>query len=161
MRVDSDHRVRHLPRPVSVCLLRLRTYGRTDALILAASLGVYALNEFIAKPLLLGCAAGGEAGPSAISAIALLLKNHFNDFLGGVAFLAYVNLLFALVKPGRMITRAAPALALIFCCALFWECAAPLFVPDSVGDPLDLLAYLLGGTLYCLIRCRKPAPANS
>lgn len=161
MRVDHDHRVRHLPRPVYVCLLRLRTYGRADALVLAVSLGVYALNELVAKPLLLGHAAGSGIEPGAAAAIALLLKNHFNDFLGGVAFLAYVNLLFALVKPDRMIRRAAPALALILCCALFWEYAAPLFVPDSIGDPLDLLAYLLGGALYCLIRCRKHAPSNS
>ena len=148
MRVDHDHRVRHLPRPVYVCLLRLRTYGRADALVLAVS-------------LLLGHAAGSGIEPGAATAIALLLKNHFNDFLGGVAFLAYVNLLFALVKPDRMIRRAAPALALILCCALFWEYAAPLFVPGSIGDPLDLLAYLLGGALYCLIRCRKHASSNS
>lgn len=106
--MDHDHRVRHLPRPVYVCLLRLRTYGRADALVLAVSLGVYALNELVAKPLLLGHAAGSGIEPGAAAAIALLLKNHFNDFLGGVAFLAYVNLLFALVKPDRMIRRAAP-----------------------------------------------------
>ena len=96
---------------------------------------------------------------------ASLFKNHVNDFIGGIAFLAYTNVLLALVKPDKMIKSPLVALAFIFGCGLFWECAAPLFVPGSVGDPLDLASYVLGGCAYWTIKhlaakCRRDAAAE-
>ena len=83
---------------------------------------------------------------------AVLFKNYFNDILAGIAFMAYVNPLLALVKPSKMIKSPLVTLVFIFCCGLFWECAAPLFVSDSVGDPLDLASYVLGGCAYWTIK---------
>ena len=52
-----------------------------------------------------------------------------------------------LLSAGRLppLTRVLPAAAFLLCCGLFWEYVAPLLVSGSVSDPLDLLAYLVGG----------------
>ena len=96
---------------------------------------------------------------------ASLFKNHVNDFIGGIAFLAYTNVLLALVKPDKMIKSPLVTLAFIFCCGLFWECVAPLLVPGSIGDPLDLASYVLGGCAYwttkhLAAKCHRDATAE-
>lgn len=92
--------------------------------------------------------------------LSLLVHNHLNDFLGGIAFLGYTNLLLDLVRPCARICKLPFCLGYIFLCGLFWEYLAPAFVPNSIGDPLDLIAYTCGGgTYWCLaqlMRIRKP-----
>ena len=83
----------------------------------------------------------------------LLVHNHLNDFLGGIACLGYTNLLLDLVRPSIRIRKLPVCLAYIFACGLFWEYLAPSFVPGSVGDPLDLIAYVCGSAAYwCIAR---------
>lgn len=68
--------------------------------------------------------------------------------------MAYTNILIDVIKPEVRFTRLKACLIFIFLCGLFWELAAPLFVEGSVGDPLDLLAYLIGAFVYWALAYR-------
>ena len=143
---------------------------RFDVAVFFAALGLFALNSYVIKPFLLGVpyleGAGGIGSGEAYwpldasSGIGLWLANlmvcHCNDLLGGLAFMAYLNALFDLVRPGLRITGPVLNGACMLCCGLFWEYAAPLFVTGSVSDPLDLIAYVVGGLAYwCLDLARR------
>ena len=156
-------------------VLRLKKYGAFDACLLVAALALFAVNEHLVKPVALGAVladgmfAGNEALAAGFSFMKAVVLGHLNDFLGGIAFLAYTNLLIALVQPRYRIRRFYVAMIFIFCCGLFWEYAAPLFVPDSVSDLWDVLAYCLGGAAYWAItkmwgavwRRKKSTPGES
>ncbi|MFD0703711.1 hypothetical protein [Slackia equolifaciens] len=138
-------------------VLRLKKYGALDACLFVAALALFAVNEHLIKPAVLGAASASgslaEGGSAAgFSFAELIILGHFNDFLGGLAFMAYTNLLISLVEPRFRIRNPFIGVAYIFCCGLFWEYAAPLFVPDSVSDPWDVLAYSLGSVAYWVVR---------
>lgn len=123
-----------------------------DTSVLAICFVLFEANEYLVKPWH-SSSDGGLMG--------YLIQCHANDVLGGIAFLAYSNLLIDLVKPDVRFKRLPTVLVFIFLCGLFWEIAAPAFVAESVGDPIDLLAYMLGGCLYWLLNTavskgRKP-----
>ena len=44
------------------------------------------------------------------------------------------------------------AAACVLLCALVWEVLAPLWKPEAVGDPWDLLAYQAGGLVWLAVR---------
>ena len=143
LRFDFDYCAGNRSWPMDFLLLRLKRYGAFDACLLIGALVLFAINEHAIKPVVSGAelAAG-------YSFAKLLLLGYFNDFLGGVAFLAYTNLLLALVRPRWMIRRLPVAVVYIFLCGLFWEYVAPLVVPDSVSDPWDVFAYCVGAVAY-------------
>ena len=62
--------------------------------------------------------------------------------------MAYTNLLISLVRPEVRFKKLAVIAVYIFLCGLFWEGVAPQFIANSVGDPLDILSYLIGAVLY-------------
>lgn len=141
-------------------VLRLKKYGAIDAGLFVGALALFAANEYLIKPVVLGAVSVGglpaDGGPAAgLSFVELIILGHFNDFLGGLAFMAYTNLFISLVEPRFRIRNPFIGVAYIFCCGLFWEYAAPLFVPDSVSDPWDVLAYCLGGAAYWAIMAVK------
>lgn len=111
---------------------------RFDAFILALGLGLFVVNAYLVKPIL-------NDGDGVVY---LFFANYANDVLGGLAFLAYTNLLFDLVKKKYRIVRVKVGLGYIFLCGLVWECVTPLFVGRSVSDWIDILAYLAGASLY-------------
>ena len=80
-------------------------------------------------------------------AVHLFFAGYFNDLLAGTLILAIVNLL---LVPARLppLDRPLPATAFILLCGCFWEFVTPLYRPESVCDPLDLLAYLAGAWVY-------------
>ncbi|MCH4181160.1 MAG: hypothetical protein PHR15_01360 [Atopobiaceae bacterium] len=102
-------------------------------------MGAYLANNVVLKAALAGTAAGW------------LMSGHANDYLAGVAFLAYTNLLFDAVRPSHRIVRPLTCGAYILGCGLVWEYVVPLLIAHSISDPWDLLAYLLGGMTYWLI----------
>lgn len=65
--------------------------------------------------------------------------------------MAYTDLLLDLVKPDMRFKRLVPTLVFMLICGIFWEGVAPMFVPGSTGDALDVLAYLLGACWYLLL----------
>lgn len=116
--------------------MRLRQVHPSDLVLLLTGFALFFLNDLVLKALL------------SETAVGWLFKNHFNDVLAGLAFLAYTNVLISLFRPKWRFVRLAIIVPYIFACGLFWEYAAPLFVNDSVGDPWDLLAYVVGGLAY-------------
>jgi len=84
-------------------------------------------------------------------------RGHFNDLMAGVLFPAYVNLMLA-VMGLRMHGWIMPLLFTL-AAGIFWEYVTPLYRPQSVSDPWDVAAYLLGALNYCaataLIRRRR------
>ena len=82
--------------------------------------------------------------------LAYLLRCHANDFLGGAAFLAYMNLVLSWYRTGpRRVRRYRTVFAVACLCSLCWEGIAPL-IKTSTADWWDCLAYLLGATAYWL-----------
>ena len=110
---------------------------KTELLIIAGTLLLYSLNRFT---LVFSFLPLGFAG------------NHLNDLLGGVFILGFTNLILSFSRYQFRIDSWVKALVLSLSCALVWELAAPLFVPWSVGDPLDVIAYVAGGLVYLLIK---------
>ncbi|HEX5708643.1 MAG TPA: hypothetical protein VFX96_15170 [Pyrinomonadaceae bacterium] len=97
------------------------------------SVALYALNRWVVKPRL----ATGEH----------FLRSHFNDLLVIPCALPPLLLLHRLVGIRR--TDAPPQggeIALhLFIWSLFFEVAAPLFVPSARADAWDVAAYCAGG----------------
>ena len=95
-----------------------------------AIMGLYALNRFVLLP-------------RADGLLHRLLSGYFADFLAGGMMIV---LLFAAL---HLAHRKPPSpwhcLALALVCGLFWEYITPLYLPQSVSDPWDILAVLLGG----------------
>ena len=141
-RAEGAHAPAHLREARSNILASWRTLA-FDACVLAACCILFYSNNLMLKQVI---------APDA-SLPSLLVHNHLNDFLGGIAFLGYTNLLLGLVRPSARFRKLPVCLAYIFACGLFWEYLAPFFVPGSVGDPLDLIAYVCGSAAYwCIAR---------
>ena len=122
------------------------TYRARRRLDLALCLGVglfYLLNVCVLR----GCV-GGAPG--------WFLACYANDVVAGLAICAWLDLLLSLgrLPPADSWRVTVPFLLL---CALVWEVLAPLWKPEAVGDPWDLLAYQAGGLLW-LALCRRLPP---
>ena len=76
----------------------------------------------------------------------LFLINYFNDFLAGILFPAYVNILLAFY--GRRMKGWLIPLIIILIAGLFWEYVTPLY-HQCVSDPKDIVAYMSGTLIYC------------
>lgn len=141
---------------LKACLSELRCNikrsGRNivfDAIVLFACFVLFESNNLFLKPWI---------STFDLGTIDYLMQCHANDFLGGLAFLAYTNLLIDIVKPEVRFKSFKTILVYIFLCGTFWEYIAPVFIANSVGDPYDLLAYAIGGTLYFVLNalfCRS------
>ena len=79
------------------------------------------------------------------------LACYANDVVAGLAICAWLDLLLSLgrLPPVGSWRAAAPFLLL---CALVWEVLAPLWKPEAVEDPWDLLAYQAGGLVWLTVR---------
>lgn len=91
---------------------------------------LYLLNRFVFLPRV-----GGW--------VRMVLSGYWADVLAGA-------LMVLLLCGGLLVLRRPPlspvaATVFLLLCGLFWEGITPLYLPRSVRDPLDLLAYWLGG----------------
>ena len=80
----------------------------------------------------------------------IILKNHFNDFLGGIVFLSYVNIMISFSKYA-LATEIPSVLFYASLCSFAWEFIAPQISEKSTGDWLDVLAYFSGAFLYLIV----------
>ena len=78
------------------------------------------------------------------------LRCYFNDLIGSITFMALTNIIL-LILGFREIVKPVYIEALLLGAGLFWEYVTPLFRRDTVSDPYDILAYLLGGIMYSLV----------
>lgn len=106
----------------------------------AIFLTIYVINRFFIK----------SVAPDNI--VGDIIRFHFNDYLGGIVFLAYINGLISCLHTS--IKRIESFKNCVLCgivCSFFWEGLAPLFLPYSTADIRDCLAYVLGSITYWLI----------
>ena len=126
--------------------LRLDKKQRGDLLFFAVPFALYAVNECIKYRVSMPIAG-------------YLLRCHFNDYLGGVSFAAYVNLVLSASRfRHKRLRRPLHFILLGIACSLCWEVAAPLFLPYSTGDLWDGAAYLAGMLTYYFFSERKDFP---
>lgn len=110
---------------------------KKNILTAAVTFGMYLLNRTFRSYLPEG-------------ALRYFLFCYFNDIVGSVTFMSLVNILLTLLGFQR-ITKLVYIEVLLLGAGLFWEYAAPLFRSDTFSDPIDLLAYLLGGMIYHIV----------
>ena len=113
---------------------------KQNIVFLICSACLYCLNRFLLKKIV------------QTPVVGYLLKCHFNDFLAGIAFLAYVNLLLSLSKYRcKVITTFPKGISISLACGVLWEFIFPLLFPHGTSDYLDIIAYILGGIVYILL----------
>ena len=79
----------------------------------------------------------------------LFMCGYFNDIIGSITFLAYVNLV--LSTRNLSMEKLWQIELMMLGCGFFWEVITPLFRKSTVSDFWDGVAYLFGGFLYWLI----------
>ena len=118
----------------------MKQHRTKDGYILAAAFLVYLVNRFCLKESI------------DIPILRYILRCHFNDFLAGILFLAYINLLLSFSKFSHIRVQSLPAAAAIMgLCGIAWEYVLPLLHGRGTCDPWDILAYICGGIAYTLI----------
>lgn len=110
---------------------------------------LYALNRFYLKNVIV------------IPAISYILKCHFNDFLGGIFIIAYINLILEHSNYRHYrVDTVSMAVTITIICGIFWEYVAPFFLHQGVSDVYDVIAYVLGGITYLLLWRVVPVKIN-
>jgi hypothetical protein len=108
---------------------------KTDVLIFVIVIVLHTINQLIKTHV-------------DIEPIGYLLRNHFNDFLAGIAILAYINLVLSSSKWDVRIENPLIILIIGFLCGMFWEFVVPIFKKNSVSDWWDVLSYMVGAEAY-------------
>lgn len=112
-----------------------------DLLVFLLAMGAYTINRFILKKWVV------------IPMVAYILKCHFNDFCGSLAFLAYVNIVLSHSKyPDVQLQKYGSIFLVSIGISFCWEGIAPLISQKSTADWLDVLSYVLGGVAYWRIK---------
>jgi len=81
--------------------------------------------------------------------LTIIFNNHFNDFLGGILILAYINICLSFIN--KEIKSLIYLIATILLISFVWEYLAIFIKPHSVFDYLDIFAYIFGSIVYWLI----------
>ncbi len=110
---------------------------KKEIIIALVSLGIYFLN-------------GALKSYINIPVVDYLCKNHLNDFLGGIVFCAYTNIVI-MISHRRAMHRLKFIIPYITICGICWEYIFPLFLSQSTSDFWDVISYALGGFVYYLL----------
>ena len=78
---------------------------------------------------------------------------YFNDFMASMFLLAYSNIL--LGTEDKRLGSIKYILPFCLCAGCIWEFLAPIIKRGSVTDPCDIIAYLLGGSMYWIIEKKR------
>lgn len=81
----------------------------------------------------------------------LFFRFYFNDMLGGILIVTYSNVILQFSNYKDALMKLHNILIFTLVVGLFWEYFTPLYYRVSVSDPLDVVAYMLGGVIYYLI----------
>lgn len=82
----------------------------------------------------------------------MVCYSYFNDTVGAAGFAAYTDLIFSFYAKKFVPHISFPKTAvLMLICGIIWEYAVPFFRKDTVSDPLDMIAYIVGGIIYQLV----------
>lgn len=74
---------------------------------------------------------------------------YFNDLICPVLFLSYINILTMSVN--KEVRKLWVILVICILSGLFWELKFPMLKHEAVSDPYDILFYIFGGLIYCII----------
>lgn len=81
--------------------------------------------------------------------VSYILKCHFNDWIGGICIIAYVNIVLANSKYSHCRIQKIGSVALCgLMCGILWEYVFPVFYHRGVSDLGDVIAYVIGGMTY-------------
>ncbi len=118
--------------------MRLNKKQKKDLLFFIVPLLLFQVNELIKADV-------------QIPVLGYLLRCHFNDYLGGISFAAYLNLVLSLSNWTTFrLTKIWHFLIAGLLCGICWEVITPLFMQSSTGDVWDVAAYILGMLTYWL-----------
>lgn len=79
-----------------------------------------------------------------------ILDNHFNDYIGGCIFVAYINIVLSYSKYS-LLNKWWHYLIIFIVCSFTWEIITPLIKKDSVCDIFDIVAYGIGVLTYIFL----------
>lgn len=81
-----------------------------------------------------------------------VLRYHFNDYLAGIVFLAYLNIILGIsVYKEYSVVRWDLVILTGIIIGIFWEFITPMYKSDSTSDIIDVFCYILGAISYKLI----------
>ena len=84
--------------------------------------------------------------------VTYLLKSHFNDWLGGIFVIAYINGILNVSRYKKyQVTTLNMAVLITIVCGIVWECVIPYFFHHGVSDLYDVIAYVIGGVTYIFL----------
>ena len=116
--------------------MRLNKKQKKDLLLFIVPLLLFQVNELFKADV-------------QIPVLGYLLRYHFNDYLGGVSFAAYLNFILSLSNwTSFQLTKIHHFLIAGLLCGICWEIITPLFMQSSTGDVWDVVAYILGMLTY-------------
>lgn len=78
--------------------------------------------------------------------------SYFDDVLAGVFAPSVANAVLAFSKYRFRFSTLFHIMLLEAVCMFIWEGIAPVFIPWSIRDPWDCLAYSAGGLLYMALK---------
>lgn len=91
-----------------------------------------------------------------IPILGYLCNCHLNDYIGGIVFCIYLNMLLVFCRR-KPVTLLSHLCIIMICVSLLWEYLFPLILPYSTSDILDVAAYMLGTFTYYM--CIRKVPA--
>ncbi|KMY43370.1 hypothetical protein AC622_03120 [Bacillus sp. FJAT-27916] len=116
--------------------MRLNRKQKKDLLFFIVPLILFQVNELIKADV-------------QIPVLGYVLRCHFNDYLGGISFAAYLNFILSLSNwTSFQLTKIQHFLIAGLLCGICWELITPLFIQSSTGDFWDVIAYILGMLTY-------------
>ena len=104
---------------------------KTNHIIIIFSIILYILNKI------------------SLSKYSLFMSGYFNDILAGILLIAFTNLMFGFIN--KSIYKFVHIEIYLFAVGIFWEYITPLYKTSSISDPIDILAYMVGGFIYWII----------
>ena len=116
---------------------QIRKSKKQNVIILLCCACLYCLNRFWLKKAI------------QLPVIGYVLRCHFNDFLAGIAILAYINVLLSISKyHEKLVATYSKGFIISFLCGLIWEYFLPMFFSHGTSDFVDVISYVLGGITY-------------
>lgn len=116
--------------------MRLNKKQKKDLMFFIVPLILFQVNELIKADV-------------QIPVLGYVLRCHFNDYLGGISFAAYLNFILSLSNwTSFQLTKIQHFLIAGLLCGICWELITPLFIQSSTGDFWDVIAYILGMLTY-------------
>lgn len=106
-----------------------------QAPILAFASLLYVVNKLFLGP-----------GWDSSSCIGFFLTGYFDDMLAPIVFFSLVNMSFSVSRVQMVYIMPLVMFTVIAGC--FWEFIAPVFIEESVSDPADFVAYIVGTVVY-------------